>query len=138
MKFIGSFLLMLIATLLTFNTPVQAWFGDIFKDEQEIGICKDGECGLEKGIEAIKNIEDIETERSASEYIRDITLYILSFLWLIAVLYIIYWGFLIFSSAWDDEKVWKWKKLITYALVGILVIFLAYSIVAWFLTFILK
>jgi hypothetical protein len=61
----------------------------------------------------------------------------LSFLGLIAVIYIIYGGFLIFSSAGDEEKVGKGKKLIIYALIGIVVIFLAYSIVAWFITQIL-
>lgn len=134
MKFIGSFLLMLIATLLTFNSSVQAWlFGDILKDEQEIGICKDGECGLGNGIEAIKNIKDIETERSASVYLQDVLVFVLSFLGIIAVIYVIYGWFLVFSSGWDDERVGKWKKVITYALFGILVIFLAYSVVLWFI-----
>lgn len=122
-----------IWTTLLFSAGTHAAFSDIFDDETPIGICADGECGLEKGIESLKNVNDLETERPASEYIQDVVEYLLTFLWLLAVIYIMYGWFLVFSSAGDDEQVSKGKKLIIYALVGILVIFLAYSIVLWFI-----
>ncbi len=51
------------------------------------------------------------------------------FLWLLAVLYAMYWGFLILT-AWDqEEKAKKWKKILFLAWLWLVVIFLAYSVV---------
>lgn len=58
---------------------------------------------------------------------------VLWFLWLLAVLLAIYWGFMILTAAWDDGKVKKWKTVLVQALMWLLVIFLAYSIVNWLL-----
>lgn len=56
------------------------------------------------------------------------------FLWILAVLYAIYWGFLILTASWDDSKVKKWKSILMQALLWLLIIFLSYSIVSWLLT----
>jgi len=120
-------------------TVSNASFGGIFSNTSKIDYCPldnqgNPTCGLEEGIEVLKNIDDIQTKVPASEYIQNIVTYLLSFLALVAVILIIYAGFLILTSSWDDDKIWKWKKIIIYALLGILVIFLAYSIVKWFLS----
>jgi type IV secretory pathway VirB2 component (pilin) len=48
---------------------------------------------------------------------------------LIAVLYIIYAGFQIMTGAGDEEKNKKAKNIILYVVIGIVIMWLAYSIV---------
>lgn len=55
--------------------------------------------------------------------------YFLGFLGLLAVIMIIYGGFLYVSSAGNEENVGKAKKIILYAAVGIVMIALSYLIV---------
>lgn len=55
--------------------------------------------------------------------------WLLSFLGLIAVVMIIYGGFLYVTAAGNDEKINKAKKIIMYAIVGIVVILLSFAIV---------
>ena len=57
--------------------------------------------------------------------------YILLFLGLIAVIYIIWAGIKMVTSGGNDGKVKEAQKSITFALMGILVVFLAYAIVNW-------
>lgn len=122
----------LLVCLTASLTSVNASFGGIFDEKDKIGYCQDGECGIKQGIEELQNIKDFQTEKPASVYIQDIVGYILGFLWIVAVLYIIYWGFMVLTSAGEDEKVEKAKKLIVHALLGLVIIFLAYSIVKLF------
>lgn len=68
----------------------------------------------------------------------DITLTITSiisflawFLYFIGVVLAIYGGFLILISAGDEEKVKKWKTIILYVAIGLIVIFLAANIVSF-------
>lgn len=60
------------------------------------------------------------------------------FLWLLAVLLVIYWGFLILTAAWDDAKVKKWKQIMFQAALGLFVIFIAYSLVSWIVWILFK
>ncbi len=55
-------------------------------------------------------------------------LYILGFLYFIAILYGIYWGFFILTAASDDEKVAKGKKVILQAILWLIVIYFAGAI----------
>lgn len=90
----------------------------------------DWECGLEEGTQVIEgSLDGIVSDRSASEYIQDIIIYLLGFLFLIAVIYIIYAWFQILIAAWDEEKLKKSKNIIIYAFIGLVIIFLAWSIV---------
>ena len=57
-----------------------------------------------------------------------------NFLYLIAVIVILWAGFQILTSAWDEEKTKKWKTIIIQAVVWLLVIFIASSIVNFVLT----
>lgn len=54
---------------------------------------------------------------------------LLGFLYLIAVIMIIWSGFRILTAAGDDDQVSKAKTMIIYALAGIVIIFLAGSLV---------
>ena len=61
----------------------------------------------------------------------------LTFLYLVAVVFALWGGFNILTAAWDEEKVKKWKTIIIQALIWIVVIFLAGTIVEWLITAIL-
>lgn len=63
---------------------------------------------------------------------------LLTFLYLVAVLLGIWWGFNILTASWDEEKVKKWKTILLQALGWIVVIFLAGSIIDWLLNLIVK
>lgn len=58
---------------------------------------------------------------------------LLMFLWLIAVIYALWGGFLILTAAWNDDQVKKGRQVIVHAIIGIIVIFLSYSIINWVL-----
>jgi len=58
--------------------------------------------------------------------------YILTFLGLLAVIMIIYAGFLMLTAGGDEKQVGKAKTLIIWAGVGIIIILLSYAIVSFF------
>jgi amino acid transporter len=55
--------------------------------------------------------------------------YFLTFLGLIAVAFIIYAGFLMIIAQGEEESVQKGKKIILWAIIGLLVVMLSYAIV---------
>ena len=57
--------------------------------------------------------------------------FLIGLLYFISVVVVIYWWFLILVSGWDDDKLKKWKNLVIYALIWLIVIFLASNIVLW-------
>jgi PKD repeat protein len=88
-----------------------------------------GECGIDEGVNIVKdNIEDIEKDRTASRFVQDVVAYLIIFMALVAVLYIIYAGFQVLTAAGDEEKLSNGKKIILYVALGMIFIFLAYSI----------
>ncbi len=58
----------------------------------------------------------------------------MTFLYLIAVVYGLWWGFNILTAAWDEEKVKKWKTIIIHAIIWLVVIWLVWSIINWVVT----
>ncbi len=66
---------------------------------------------------------------SARELVLTIVNYFLYFLGLIATLMVIYGGVLYVTAAGDTESVDKGKKVIMYALVGIIIILLSFALV---------
>lgn len=57
--------------------------------------------------------------------------YIIGLFYFIAVALWIYGWFIILTSWWDEDKVKKWKNIIIYMVVGLVVIFVASQIVTW-------
>lgn len=55
----------------------------------------------------------------------------IGFLYILAVLFGLWGGFQIMTAGGDDEKVKKGKTIIIQALIGLVVIFLANSVVTW-------
>lgn len=114
----------------------QASFFDDFIDDStpDAYICDDGDCGLDAGIELAKQgINDIEKDRSLSEYVQDIVVYLLTFISIIAVLYIMYAGFNILIGNGDEDKLKKSKATIVYVAIGIVLIWLAWPITSFLL-----
>jgi len=64
--------------------------------------------------------------------------YLVTFLYLVAVVIAIYGWFTILTAAWDDEKVSKWRKIIFQAIIGLIVIFLAEAIIGFVVSFLLQ
>jgi hypothetical protein len=71
----------------------------------------------------------VGTTSSLPAAIQNIVGYLSGFLYLIAVLFAMYGGFLILTAGGKDENVKKGKTILTQGALGILVIFLASSIV---------
>lgn len=66
---------------------------------------------------------------SAREFILNVTNFALSFLGIVAVVIIIYGGFLYVTAGGKDEQTEKGKKSVMYAVIGILVVLSSYAIV---------
>ena len=75
----------------------------------------------------------IRTDWSAETVVQTWMANILGFLYLAAVLIAIWGGFNILTAAWDEEKVKKGKTILIQAMIGIVVIFLAGSLIEWLL-----
>jgi len=88
--------------------------------------CNSWDCWLQAWIEAVRwNVDGIVTDRSLSDYIQDIIVFLLGFLSIIAIIYIIYAGFTLLSSAWDEDKMKNTKNTILYVIIGLVIIWLA-------------
>ena len=59
------------------------------------------------------------------------------FLYLLAVIYWLWGGFLILTAWWKEDNVKKWRTVIVQALIGLVVIWLASSLVQFLVTSIL-
>lgn len=130
-------LILVITIILSTWFSTQASFVDNFwwwAWAPTVRFCESWECGTQEGIEVIKeSLSDIETERSASEYIQDIVQYLLTFIAIIAVIYIMYAWFNIMIWNGDEEKLKKSRQTIVYVLLWIVVIFLAWPITLFIL-----
>ncbi len=72
---------------------------------------------------------DIENADQAVWSITNLVAYLVWFFYLIAVIFGIYAGFLIMTSWGDDEKVKKWKNIFIYVIIGLIVVFLASTVI---------
>lgn len=131
LKYILGFLILLIPA------SVLAWY--FWSSEWTDYLCQSGSCGLEAWITSTYGtLNNVEQDRPLSQYVIDVVKYLLTFLALVWIILIIYAWFNILISAWDEEKVKSSRKIIIYALIGFVIIFLAYPIVLWFIRDVLK
>lgn len=98
-------------------------------NSQEGSSLDEGGLGLQ--IPNKDKISDSISKKSFSETLLVIVNYFLGFLGFIAVLAIIYAGILLVTAAGNDEQTTKAKSIVTYVVVGILLIILSYSIVSF-------
>lgn len=108
------------------------WNWSIFdREDTTIHLCNNGECTLDNALKAVKDSNtDLVTEKTATQFIVDVVLYILSFVTLVAVIYIIYAGFMLLISSGDEKKLESTKKIILSVVLGILVMWIAYALVS--------
>ena len=99
-----------------------------WSNNSNIPYCNWDECSLEKWVEYAKWVDWVVTTWTASEYVQKIVVYLLSFLKLVAVILIIYAWFNMLTSAWDEEKAKKSKTIIVFAIIWLLIIYLAWPI----------
>ncbi len=57
--------------------------------------------------------------------------FIIGLFYFIAIIFTIYGGFLILTSGWEEDRIKKWKNVFIYAILGLIVIFLASQVVRW-------
>jgi PKD repeat protein/type IV secretory pathway VirB2 component (pilin) len=135
------FLLLLLA-LSTFTLWISLAFADCngwftFSSNCEVKppYCQDGKCTLSGGVDAAgKAVGGLVTKTPISVLAQQIVGYFLTFVSLIAVIYIIYAGFQLMIGAGDEEKMKKTKNIILYVIVGIVIMWLAFGIVKWVLS----
>lgn len=126
-------------TLIAYITTLQTMSAGFFDNFINSGntrsrYCQDDECGVQQGIDLVGTwINDVETERTLSEYVQDVAEFALTFVSIIAVLYIIYAGFRILIGNGEEEQLKKSKTTIIYVIIGLIVMWLAWSITAFVL-----
>jgi cytochrome bd-type quinol oxidase subunit 2 len=73
----------------------------------------------------------VATQEELGQSITTIINYFLGLLGLVAVAFLIYAGILMVTAGGNDEQVTKARKIIMYAVVGIVIILLSYTIVTF-------
>ncbi len=87
------------------------------------------ELGLDNWVNLVKEgVKDINTTGTFSGTVQEIIIYLLSFVTVVAVIYIIYAGFRILTSSGDEETIKKSKNTIIYVIIWIVVIWFAWTI----------
>lgn len=131
MKYFYSLVSIILIWISFFSGWAHAWI--FSNDRSDIPYCDTWDCWLEQWIDAVDWVDAVVNDRPASQYIQDVVEYILWFLALIAVLVIIYSWFVLLTAAWDEDKAKKTKTIILYAIVWLIIIFLAGPIVEFVL-----
>jgi hypothetical protein len=124
----------LIFAFLAFFSFLNISNASIFKDSRtEIPYCDWNDCWLDKWVDYVKNsgINGIVTDWTASAYVQRIVVYILTFLKIISVIVIIYAWFNMLTAAWDEDKFKKSKIMVIYAVIWLLIIYLAWPITSF-------
>jgi|SRR3989344_2102013 len=90
---------------------------------------------VEEGLNTLGSLLNLPTTANSGnvrDVIVDVINFILSFLSLIAVIMVIIAGFYLILGAGSEESVTRAKKIILYTIIGLIVIFFARLIVAFF------
>lgn len=59
------------------------------------------------------------------------------FVWLlyfVSIIFWLYWWFMVLTSWWDEEKVKKWKNIVIYMILWLIIIFLVSQLVNFIIT----
>ncbi len=136
--FLMALILLALSSFFTVQTS-RAWFGEqAYEDFKD---CLKGECSEEQSTsftqftgglsvpDEAQYAEGLVRETNLRDFIINVTNFILGFLGLIAILIIIYGGFLYLTATGEQEKAEKGKKSVTYAIIGIVLILGSYAIV---------
>jgi len=74
------------------------------------------------------------TETTIDKVIQNWLAYLVTFLYLVAIIMMIWWAFNILTAGGDEEKVKKWKTILMQAVAWIIVVFIANSVISWVIT----
>jgi hypothetical protein len=85
--------------------------------------------GTTKATTTATQLEDQTLPEAIQTYVN----YIMTFLYLIAVMYAIWGGFLILTAGGDEEKVKKGKTILIQGAIGLFVVFIAATLVRFIL-----
>jgi flagellar basal body-associated protein FliL len=133
MKIFSKIMLFIFVLIGSFQA-IQAWFlSDLLDNgKPHVNYCQNDDCGWEEWVTQVwDNLEGVVTNQTASQYIQEIIIFLIGFLSLLAVIYIIYAWFNIMIWSWDEEKMKKSKSTIIYVILGLLIIYFAYTLVAF-------
>ncbi len=136
MKYIVSMLLFVFVAVSSFSFIWNTYAANgLFNNTtNEIPYCKWGDCWLDEWISETTKINNLKTDGDASTYVKNIVSYLLGFVYLIAVILIIYAWFNLLTWIGDEEKAKKSKTMILYVIVWIIIIFLAWPIIKFVTT----
>ncbi|MFA5020742.1 MAG: pilin [Patescibacteria group bacterium] len=87
--------------------------------------------GAAGDVPKIGDLTDTLGEATLTDLIKSILQVILGFLGVIAVLIILWGGFIWMTAAGDDDKVSKAKQMIYSGIIGLVIIFAAYAIASF-------
>lgn len=129
MKYFSKIFLSFLLLIFSLSWVFASSYISVGNGRPDIPYCQNGDCGIKEWIDAVRaGVDDLETDRSASEYVQSIIIYLLGFISLIAVIYIIYSGFQILIWNGDEEKLKKSKQTIIYVIIGIIVIWISWPL----------
>ncbi len=115
-----------VDSIVSSGVVIEQDFDAIFESvEGRVGVTPTGQFVLPDP----EKFNQIGENTSLRQYILNVLNFGLTFLGLIAVAFIVYAGFLYVTSAGDDGNMEKAKKIILYAVIGILVILAAFALV---------
>lgn len=123
----------IILALVLSITSLQVSAGIFDDNTWEIPYCPSWEnCWYEAWVTQVKDVlTDVEKTKTLSEYIQDVLIYLLTFVTIVAVIYIIYAWFKVLTSNWNEDSLKKSKNTILYVAIWIIIMWLAYPIVKW-------
>ena len=74
------------------------------------------------------------TETTIDKVIQNWLAYLVTFLYLVAIIMMIWWAFNVLTAGGDEEKEKKWKTILMQAVAWIIVVFIANSVISWVIT----
>lgn len=136
---IFALIMALMVSMMSFVKPARADFLSCAVSGENIGDCLDQESedqtsftSFEGGLTAPSTegySPGLTQATTGREFILNVTNFILGFLGILAVVIVIYGGFLYVTAAGQEEQATKGKKSITYAIIGIILILGSFAIV---------
>lgn len=133
MKIFSKIMLFIFVLTGFFQTTQAGFLSDLLDNgKPHVNYCQNDDCGWEEWVTQVwDNLEGVVKNQTASQYIQEIIIFLIWFLSLIAVIYIIYAWFNIMIWSGDEEKMKKSKSTIIYVILGLLIIYFAYTLVAF-------
>jgi len=138
-----SYLTIFILSIFSSLFIVNAWDNDSWailrnqdKSADNLKLCQfwtdsNWKCNVKQWLKEIRKTDWIEKDKTFFDYAQSVLSYLLWFVYILAVIYIIYAWFLLLMWTGDIIASWKARSNIIYVLVWVTVIFLANSIIVW-------